>query len=114
MFKKTDIPYSLKNIPIPNKDSYMKYLISKTESFIQNLRWKALFFLQPNKKEKSVLNTFGFKTEKSAPQIKDLIDFESELYSIIDKLEFRNGKSNFQKQLNQDVRKINTSKNIFI
>ena len=76
MFKQADLQYSLKNIPIPSKDSFLKCLLSKTESFVQRLRWKSYFFLNPDQK-KPTLNTFGFKTEKSAPQVKELINFEN-------------------------------------
>ena len=113
MFAQADFPYSLKNIPIPNKNSYMKCLLSKTESFIQRLRWKTYYYLNPDKR-KNYLDTYGFKTEKSAPQVKELVDFENDLYSAIDKLEFCNPKSSFQEQLNSDVKKIKQSKNIFI
>ena len=113
MFAQADFPYSLKNIPIPNKNSYMKCLLSKTESFIQRLRWKTYYYLNPDKR-KNDLDTYGFKTEKSAPQVKELVDFENDLYSAIDKLEFCNPKSSFQEQLNSDVKKIKQSKNIFI
>ena len=113
MFKQANIDYSLKNIPIPGKDAYLKSLLSKTENFIQRLRWKAYFFLNPDQK-KSDIKTFGFKTEKSAPQVRQLVNFETDLYSIIENLEFTNCQSNFQKQLKKDVKKINESKSIFI
>ena len=67
MFKKADINYSFKNIPIPSKDYFIKCMLSKTENFIQRLRWKVLFFLQPDKTDNPQKNTFGFNTEKSAP-----------------------------------------------
>ena len=113
MFAQADFHYSLKNIPIPSKNSYMKCLLSKTESFIQRLRWKTYFFLNPDKR-KSDLVVYGFKTEKSAPQISELVDFENDLYTAIDKLEFCNPKSSFQNQLNSDVKKIQHSRKVFI
>ena len=113
MFKKADIPYSLKNIPIPDKDSFLKSLLSKTEQFIQRLRWKTFFFLNPDIPKPNI-KTFGFKTEKSAPQVKELSDFENDLYSVIEKLEFSRHRSQFQKQLLSDVEKIKNSKDVFI
>ena len=113
MFKQADIEYSLKNIPIPDKDSYLKSLLSKTECFIQRLRWKTYFFLNPKEKTCDT-NTFGFKTEKSAPQVKELVNFENDLYSVIENLEFVNYRSTFQNQLNKDVKKIRKSKNVYI
>ena len=106
MFNKVYIPYSLKNIPTPNKDFFMKHLLSRTEDFIQRLRWKVLFFLQPETKG-AELKTFGFRTEKSAPQIKELTDFENDPYSVIEKLEFSENKTMFQKRLHEDSKKIN-------
>ena len=47
--KKFEFRHSLKNIPIPQKDVFMKKLISKTEDFIQRIRWKAFFFINPPK-----------------------------------------------------------------
>ena len=35
--------YSLKNIPIPKDNAYLKCLIDKTEHFIKWMRWKAFF-----------------------------------------------------------------------
>ena len=85
MFKQADIEYSLKNIPIPDKDSYLKSLLSKTECFIQRLRWKTYFFLNPKEKTCNT-NTFGFKTEKSAPQVKEFVNFETFLKVILHKI----------------------------
>ena len=55
-----NLGYSMKNIPIPPKQRYLKNMIEKAESFIVRLRWKAHFF---DKKEHSVNNmNFGFKS----------------------------------------------------
>ena len=43
--EKFNVNYSDKNIPIPPKQTYKIHLISKTEKFIKNIRWKALQFL---------------------------------------------------------------------
>ena len=39
-----NLEYLFKNIPIPTKQHYLKYMINKVESFITRLRWKAYFF----------------------------------------------------------------------
>ena len=39
-----NLGYSLKNIPIPGKQHYLKSVIDKVESLIIRLRWKAPFF----------------------------------------------------------------------
>ena len=44
---KFEFQHSLKNIPIPTIDNYLRLTITKTEEFIQRLRWKTFFFLKP-------------------------------------------------------------------
>ena len=34
--------YSMKNIPIPSKKQYLKYLTEKVELLIKRMRWKTL------------------------------------------------------------------------
>ena len=41
---------SLKNIPIPSRDNYMRNLIEKVEGVLKRMRWKAHFFLKGEKK----------------------------------------------------------------
>ena len=55
--KKFDLPFSLKNIPIPNPDYYRKMLIARTEQFIERLRWKVNFYLNPQDENREVLKT---------------------------------------------------------
>ena len=114
--------YSLKNIPIPLNRTYMKTLISKTEDFIQRLRWKVLFFLQKQKDDNSdnsdldepLPETFGFRTEKTAPQQKDLISFENDLVSAISNIKFSRQNDDFQNRLQNDIKKISASENLFV
>ena len=39
-----NVGYSMKNVPIPPKQRYLKSIMEKAESFITRLRWKAHFF----------------------------------------------------------------------
>ena len=39
-----DFGYSMKNIPIHSKSSYLYKLIDKVEKVLKRMRWKALFF----------------------------------------------------------------------
>ena len=48
---------SLKNIPIPTKQHYLKSMIDKVESFIARLRWKVYFFEKPDQRNS---NKFWF------------------------------------------------------
>ena len=69
--------YSLKNIPLPSKDAFIKRLTEKVENVIKRMRWKAFFF---DKDKKSRENDDGteennrecLKSRKCPPQIKDM------------------------------------------
>ena len=43
--EKSEIKYSLKNIPIPSKESYQLNLIDKIESLVKRMRWRAFYYL---------------------------------------------------------------------
>ena len=88
--------YSMKNIPIPPTQPYLKSMIKKVESFTTRLRWKAQFF---DKKEHSVNNTnFGFKPNFTPPQHELLSPFESDLYDMIRSINFKSVRNDFQKK----------------
>ena len=88
--------YLMKNIPIPPKQSYLKSMMEKGESFITRLRWKAHFF---DKKQHSVSNmNFGFKSNFTPPQHELLSPFESDLYDMIRSINFKRVRNDFQKK----------------
>ena len=67
---KVTYEYSLKNIPIPSQRKYMKTLISKVESVVRRMRWKAFFYERKTKpeEEEDFFFNYGFNTETGAPQ----------------------------------------------
>ena len=111
--KKVTFDYSLKNIPVPNKDSYLKCMIDKTQQFFQRIRWK-VFFEENKDKKHIVKETYGFKTEKSAPPHKELAKFESDIINLIHNLEYKTNKNQFQNKLSKDVKEIQKCKNILL
>ena len=46
--QETDFGYSLKNILQPPQKEYLYALLSQTQSFMNRLRWKAFFILNPD------------------------------------------------------------------
>ena len=116
IFDKVNLGYSTKNIPIPNKNRYLKEMISKLESFIKRLRWKAFFFDFKNNNEfgPQQMENFGFNTEKTPPQHKDLLSFETDLYQLVRSLKFRKDFDPFQAKLAQDVKSIKSSSRLFV
>ena len=111
--------FSLKDIPIPNKKYYLKTLIQKTEEFIGRLRWAAFHFLKPDTDHDDTVpatQTFGFPTNKTPPQIPELIPFENELYETISNIEFKDRKffTQHQNKLLRSVKEIENSDKIFL
>ena len=51
------------------------------------MRWKAMQFF--GKLDQNRTETYGFKTNKCAPAIEDLSEFESELVSMIKNIQHR-------------------------
>ena len=119
--------YSMKNIPIPNRNEYMKKLIAQMEKIIKNMRWKALFYLKENdqKYNSTVENfefyereeTYGFKTDKKPPPTKEMEFFEKDFYEIARNITFHSVDKNygkFQNKMKKDQCAINRSKKVII
>ena len=108
-------PASLKNIPIPSREVYQKLILAKTCEFIERLRWKVFFFLNPKAKKSDVPETFGFKTSKSAPQSKEITAFEQDVLDLVTNVKFKSKpQSVFQKELQGKVSEINKSDKVFL
>ena len=113
-----DFGFSLKDIPIPSKNYYLKTLIQKTEEFIGRLRWAAFFYLNPQDKDetKPTVETYGFRSSATPPQVKELIPFENELYDMISNVEFTDRKyfTQHQNKLQKCVKSVQESDKIFL
>ena len=107
-----NLGYSMKNVPIPQKQCYLKSMMEKIESFITKLRWKVHF---SDKKEHAVNNmNFGFKSSFTPPQHELLSPFETDLYDMIRSISFKPVKNDFQKKLTEDTNNIKSSENLLI
>ncbi len=67
---------SLKNIPIPSQDAYLRNLIEKVENVLKRMRWKAHFFLKGDKISDQN-NPFGLPSNKTPPTILEMKPFKS-------------------------------------
>ena len=117
MITKTNLTYSLNNVPVPTKNEYMKGIISATETFIQNLRWKVIHLLKDDTKpKKEKINYYGFKTPNNAKNVPLLDEFEADMSHLVSNLEFHENKkpTPLQSKLNKDIKKIKSSKNLFV
>ena len=104
--EKFNFGYSTKNIPIPTENQYKLQLMEKIEAVIKRMRWKAIHF--ENKKEQSeeeiIPNTYGLKTKKCPPPVRDLNNFEKDLFGLVNKLKFRKINCTFQNKLQADIK----------
>ena len=65
----------MKNIPIPTKQNFLTQLIRSSGKIVDNMRWKAFFFLNPSE-QREKKETFGFNATKPSPtHIKELKEF---------------------------------------
>ena len=100
IMEKIDIDYSTKNIPTPSKDEYEIQLVSKIEHVIKRMRWKTLEYL--GKLNNSTKESYGFKSRKCRPSVKEMTNFEEDLRLMIKSLEYRDVKNEFSKKLADD------------
>ena len=115
IMEQVNLGYSTKNIPTLRKKDYKLQLIDSVEKFMKNLRWKVFFFLNPSEKPANK-QTFGFPTTKPAPSSAELKDLENQMYELIKNIKFRDNHNNnhFQKELKNDMKKIETEPKLLI
>ena len=126
-FVKRHFNFSMKNIPIQNEDSFLKNFIHRTEDFITRLRWPILFFLKREEEKKKDncddcesdsederKETYGFRSTRIPPPIKEIEEFEQDLWSMVEGIQFNKKRTQFQKRLINEVNEIKKSKNLII
>ena len=109
-----DLGYSLKNIPTPTKQHYLKSMIDKAESFITRLRWKAYFFEKPDQHNSNNSTNFGFKSNVTPPQNEKRTSFEDGLYDMMRSIEFKPVRNNFQSTLREDINRTKSSRHSLV
>ena len=113
---KVELKYSTKNIPVQSRKEYKMSLIQKTKIFLRNLRWKAHFFLKPQNRALSKEN-YGFKSDKNAPPVNLMKNFEDDLISMVENVKFKTHSKfscDFQKQLSKDVKNIEKNPKVIV
>ena len=81
--------YLLKNISIPSKSKYTKYMVEKVESFVGRLRWKAYHFCKENREiDSNHFKNFALTTLATSSKNEDMNAFENDMYYMIRNIEF--------------------------
>ena len=114
MMDQVDFGYSMKNISIPSRKEYILRLTHSVSKFMNNLRWRAYFYLEPNEREPSKKETFGFKSLKPAPHVEQLDAFGEKMIELIAKVETKKVKNDFQEKLKEDSEKIKKDEKLLI
>ena len=113
---KFNFGYSTKNIPIPNEKYYKSKLLEKIEAVVKRMRWKFIFAAENSKNDDERIvydETYGLKSVNCPPVVKELIEFENDLFNLVKKINFRRSSCKFQRKLNADIKKISSSSKIF-
>ena len=76
------------------------------ESFIKKVRWKAFLFEEQCRDNDEITANFGFKLVKTPLKNDNLTQFEGDLSDMVQNIEFKKVKSNFQMQLSDDEKNI--------
>ena len=105
--------YGTKNIGIPGKQEYLLRLTHSVSHFVNRLRWRVFFFLNPNEGGEGK-ETFGFKSLKPAPPIEGLKELESKLIDLIRSVETKKVKNNFQDKLRRDAEKVRSENKMYV
>ena len=88
-------------------------MIRSVEKFGRNISWRALFKLNTNIVSRAK-ETFGFRSTKAPPRIKELKDFESDLVKLVQTVKFRKRSNPFLEKLKEETKKIAAQKNLII
>ena len=59
--------------------------------------------------QKEGSSKYGVKSNKCPPQVKDLTAFEEDMIDLVQTIRFEKVKSNFQRELNEDLKTIKSS-----
>ena len=100
---------------MPPQREYMKNLLEKTDVLIKRMRWKAYFYLNKDSLDNTKRDEhYGLKSRRSPTHIPGLRDFEHDLVSLIQRTKFKKTFNRFQQVLKNDIRNINSSKDIIV
>ena len=108
--EKVNLGYAIKNIPFTNENCYKMKLVEQMEAVVKRMRWKVKFFNSRDEPDDAkVIQNYGLKSLNCPTQVKELLQFENELFPLAKEVKFRRTRSNFQDRMKEDMRKIKYS-----
>ena len=103
-----------KEYPLPSEDDYRAKLIERTEQLCRRMRWRALFYLNPEKYNSGTKDTFGFNSNRTPPPIAEMAKFEKRMTNMIANVKFKKVNCPFQSKISSDVRNIGSCDKLFV
>ena len=104
----------MKNIPVAGQKEYQIQLLHSVNTFIHNLKWRALFALNPGERSERK-KTFGFNSTKAPPLIKELLELQAKLADLVQNIKFTKPVRNqLQDKLRKDIKEINSDSKVFV
>ena len=113
--EKKNFGISEKNIPISMKSEHNMQTIFRSEKLVKRMRWEANFELNPLEKGRRK-ETFGIPSQKPAPSIPELKEFERGLYGLVESIQYKTGagSSSFQRKLDSEIGEIRKEERVII
>ena len=111
--ERVNFGYSLKNIAAPSPKVYHQMMINSCEKTLNRMRWKAFFYLNPDKSS-SMKENFGLPTSKPAPKIEELDEFREGMLNLLKTTETTKKTNDFQEKLRHDYNKMKKEDKVFV
>ena len=98
VMEQVNFGYSMKNIPIASRKEYIIGLTHSVREFVNNLRWRVLFHLNPSRHQGNK-KIFGLKSTNRCEPVSELEEFEEKLYNMTKNIKFREVSNTFHNKL---------------
>ena len=103
----------MKDIPLCNRKLFISKMFDQTAKFVNRMRWRAFFYElhsngdEPNPADHTRDEELSvYSSRRSAPEMEKLKAFEGDLFNIIKEIKFRNHKSEYQKTMQNNIKKL--------
>ena len=113
--EKKSFGISDKNIPISRKQEHTIQTIFRSEKLVRRMRWEAKFELNPTERGNRK-DTFGIPSQRKAPSIPELKEFERELYNLVANIQYKDSakSTDFQRKMHKEIQGIRGEKRLFV
>ena len=89
--------------------------IFRSEKLVRRMRWEANFELNPTEKG-SRKDTFGIPSQRKAPSIPELKEFEKGLTNLVSNIQYKESakSTDFQRKIHKEIQEIRGDQRLFV